>query len=113
MSKKLLIVDDETDIACFLKQFCSERGHEVSTANDGLEALLMVIVNEYDIMITNVKMPLIDGIELLQMVKEIKNGMKVIINSACHHREKEGLMYGAYAYIKKPSTLEQIEELLE
>jgi YesN/AraC family two-component response regulator len=83
-------------------------GHVIAKAHDGLDALLMIIVNDYDLMITNIRMPIINGLELLKLVKKIKGDLKVIVHTACHNYEEEAKKYGVYAYFKKPIILDKL-----
>ncbi len=112
MKKKILLVDDEPDILEFFGQMCVDAGYEVATARDGLDALLMVIANDYDVMMTNIKMPKINGLELLQMTKEIKHDLKVIICTGVHDMEDKAIKYGAFAYFKKPIIMGTIKDCL-
>jgi DNA-binding NtrC family response regulator len=112
MKKKILLVDDEPDLLEFVGTLCSDIGYEVATAQDGLDAILMVITNDYDVMMTNIKMPIINGLELLQMAKEIKSDLKVIICTGLHDMEEEANKYGAYAYFKKPIIVDTIKDCL-
>lgn len=110
--KKILLVDDEPDILEFFAKMCVDSGYETATAQNGLDAILMVIMNDYDVMMTNINMPKINGLELLQMVKQMKPKLKVIICTGCHDLEKEAQKYGAYAFFKKPLILDTIKDCL-
>ena len=80
---KILIVDDEkierNGIKLLLKQLDHE--FEVSEAGNGMIALDMIKENEYDILLTDIKMPFMDGMELIEKVYEMKRNLKYIIFS--------------------------------
>ena len=113
MKKKILLVDDEPDILEFFRKMCADVGYEIATAQNGLDALLMMLTNDYDVMMTNIKMPKINGLELLQMAKEIKSDLKVIVCTGCHDLQDEAIKYGAYAYFKKPIIIDTIKDCLQ
>ena len=75
----ILIVDDEKGIREGLRLFLKREGHQTFTAADGREALEILEKNEIDLVISDLKMPRIDGDELLAFIKKDYAGVKVII----------------------------------
>ena len=63
---KILIVDDEKSIRFALKDIIEFEGHEVSLAADGKEGLEMALANSYDVIFSDIKMPVMDGVEMLE-----------------------------------------------
>ena len=108
---RLLVVDDEVDICDFVKNFFKERNFDVFVAYNGSEALSIVETSRPDIVLLDIVMPGIDGIETLKMIKKIDNEVKVIMVTAVEDTEKanEAKRYGAVEYITKPLLLEQLE----
>ncbi len=65
----ILIIDDEADIHFILKEFFTHEGHQVDTAGNGKTGLRMVELNHYDLVITDVIMPEMDGLEVITAIK--------------------------------------------
>ena len=65
----ILIIDDEEDIHFILKEFFTHEGHQVDTAGNGKTGLRMVELNRYDLVITDVIMPEMDGLEVITAIK--------------------------------------------
>ncbi len=108
---KLLIVDDEVEICDFLKSFFEERNYEVKTASSGQAALSAVEQFKPNVVLLDIKMPGMDGIQVLETVKKKFPRTKVIMVTALETRDKieECLRLGADNYITKPLSLEYLE----
>lgn len=110
--KHLLVVDDEIEICDFLKSFFEERDYEVSTANSGQEAIETVGKIHPQIVLLDVHMPGMDGMNVLKQIKQTYPATKVIMVTAIETRDKieEAMRYGADNYITKPLSLEYLEK---
>ena len=108
---KILVVDDEVDICDFVKNFFKERDFEVFVAYDGKEAVSLVKAREPDIVLLDIKMPIMDGIEALKEIRKISPNKKVIMITAVEDADKmeEARKQGVTEYITKPLLLEQLE----
>ena len=108
---KLLIVDDEVEICDFLKSFFEERNYEVKTASSGQAALNAVEQFKPHVVLLDIKMPGMDGIQVLGTIKKKFPRTKVIMVTALETRDKieECLRLGADNYITKPLSLEYLE----
>ncbi|MBI3999734.1 MAG: response regulator [Candidatus Omnitrophica bacterium] len=108
---KLLIVDDEIEICDFLKSFFEERNYEVKTASSGRAALTAVEQFKPSIVLLDIKMPGMDGTQVLETIKKKFPRIKVIMVTALETRDKieECLRLGADNYITKPLSLEYLE----
>ena len=108
---KLLIVDDEAEICDFLKSFFEERNYEVKTAFSGQAALQVVEQFRPQVVLLDIKMPGIDGVQTLGTLKKKFPRIKVIMVTALETRDKieECLRLGADNYITKPLSLEYLE----
>ena len=82
MKKKILLVEDEQDIATVLDMVLEEGGYEVDCFSDPVLALKNFRARSYDLVILDIKMPEIDGIELSQQIKKIDNAVKVCFLTA-------------------------------
>lgn len=110
-----MIVDDETIIRESLRDWLSDVGHQVFTAEDGCQALSIVEKENPEIVIADLVMPKMDGISLLRKIKEISPQTEVIIITAYGSVPTaiNAMREGAYGYIEKPFCPEQVELLIE
>ncbi|MDJ0782086.1 MAG: sigma-54 dependent transcriptional regulator [Desulfosarcinaceae bacterium] len=100
----ILIVDDERNYPLILSAVLEEEGFETLTANSGAEALDILAESDVDLVLTDMKMPQMDGIELLERVKAYNPDLPVVMMTAHGTVEKavEAMQKGAYTYILKP-----------
>ena len=111
MPEKLLVVDDEPDMLRLLTMIIKEKTpYEVTTTNNPLEALELAKTGGFDLIIADLKMPGLDGIELLESVKRFDEDIPVIIITAYGTVEAavETIQKGAFDFITKPFRKEQI-----
>lgn len=109
---RLLLVDDEERFRSTLVKRLSEKGFEPNDAPGGIEALQMIRKSEFDIVVLDIKMPEMDGIETLGQIKKISPDTEVILLTGHANVESavEGMRLGAYDYLMKPCELEQLLE---
>ena len=81
MEKEILIVDDQPGIRMLLTDILANEGYQVSTAKNGKEALDKIYANKYNLIILDYKLPIIDGVEVLQKMKQNKVEIPTIIIS--------------------------------
>jgi len=100
----ILIVDDEKNYPMIIGELLSEEGYTTLTASSGMEALDILNTKLVDLVLTDVKMPGMSGIQLLENIKEIIPDTPVIIMTAYGSVEKavEAMHKGAYTFILKP-----------
>jgi len=101
---RLLIVDDEEGIRSFLGDVLEDEGHDVTLAADGAEALALLKKRSFHLMLTDLKMPRLDGMSLLQQARELAPEMEVIVLTAHGTVETavEAMRLGAFDYLTKP-----------
>ncbi len=106
----VLIVDDEKNYTLILSAVLEEEGLETLTANSGLEALEILKNSDVDLVLTDMKMPSMDGIELLERIKAKDPELPVIMMTAHGTVDKavEAMQKGAYTYILKPFDNERL-----
>lgn len=109
--KKILVVDDEDDVRLFLQDFLSEREFHVVSAPSGEEALKLVDQDEPDIVLLDLMMPGIDGLECLEKIKIKHPKVNVIMITALNDegRIAKAKKLGVYNYILKPFSLGYLE----
>ena len=107
---KILIVDDEKSIRFALKDIIEFEGHEVSLAADGKEGLEMALANSYDVIFSDIKMPVMDGVEMLEKLME--NGVEAAVVMISGHGSIDTavdcIKKGAFDFIQKPLDLNRI-----
>src|SRR5215469_2052585 len=106
----ILIIDDEKAIRKTLSEILSYEGYKIDEAGDGEEGLKKVKEKEYDVILCDIKMPKLDGIEFLEKTKEINPDIPVIMISGHGTIETavEAVKKGAYDYISKPPDLNRL-----
>ncbi len=110
MSKKLLLVDDEPIILKGLKYSLSQEGYEIDTAEDGAIAYEKAINNDYDLIVLDLMLPKMDGLEVCRKVRE-KSMVPIIILTAKGEDTSKvlGLEYGADDYLTKPFNILELK----
>ena len=107
---KILVIDDQNAILESLSMFFSEKGYETVTAEYGKEGLKKVQSEQPDIVISDIRLPDINGIEVLKAIRSINGQIFVIMITAFHDMETtiEAMKYGAYDYIHKPINIDEL-----
>jgi two-component system, NtrC family, response regulator PilR len=110
--KHILIVDDEISICEVLGQYLKKEGYTVSLASSGEEALEILAGETIHLIISDIKMPGITGVDLLKKVKETTQSLPVLMTTGFPTLDTaiEALKLGAYDYMTKPFHLEEIGE---
>lgn len=107
MSKpRILVIDDEAIVRISCQKCLTPEGYEVDVASNGADGLRLTKENHYDVILTDLKMPDMDGMEFLMTMKEIQPEAKVIMitgYSTVEHAE-EAKRLGAFNYVEKPFT---------
>ncbi|WP_431216772.1 response regulator [Puia sp. P3] len=100
----ILIIDDEKAIRKTLSEILSYEGYKIDEAGDGEDGLKKIKEKEYDVILCDIKMPKIDGIEFLEKAKETNPDVPIIMISGHGTIETavEAVKKGAYDYISKP-----------
>ncbi|MDP3030164.1 MAG: sigma-54 dependent transcriptional regulator [Deltaproteobacteria bacterium] len=109
--ESILIVDDEKNYLIVLKELLSEENYEVITAENALQALEIFKESDLDLVLTDMRMPKIDGIELLENIRSINSEIPVIIMTAYATVEKavKAMKKGAFDYVTKPFQNEELK----
>jgi len=112
MMLKLLVVDDEADICDFVRKFFKERHFNVFVAYNGEEALRIIEKERPKILLLDMKMPVMNGMETLKAIRARGDDIQVIMITAINDiaSAQEAKKCGATEYITKPLVLEQLEK---
>ncbi|MBU0743057.1 response regulator [bacterium] len=107
---RILLVDDETDLVDFLAHRLLKQGFTVAAANSGHEALRSIGGQTFDVAILDLKMPHMDGIELLEKIRDIQPSLEAIVLTG-HGSTDSALAAGrlmAFRYLLKPYDYEEL-----
>lgn len=112
---KILIVDDEPSMREFLEIMLTREGYKVTTTSDGKDALNILNKQMYDVVISDIQMPAMGGLELLKSIKDISPDTEVIMITAYASTETavEAMKEGAYDYITKPFKIDEIRLIIK
>ncbi|WP_373419555.1 response regulator [Bacillus sp. EAC] len=111
---KLLIVDDQYGIRLLLHEIFKKEGYEVFQAANGFQAIDIVIKDCPDLVILDMKIPGMDGVEILKRIKEINKEIKVILMTAYGELDiiEEAKKLGALRYFPKPFDIDEIKKVV-
>jgi len=106
----ILLIDDDRGIRDLLEEFLEERGYEVEAIGDGRDVIGIIKAKVFDVVIVDLKMPGMDGIEVLKRIKQLDPDTVVIIMTGYASLETaiQAIREGAYDYITKPFQLEEM-----
>ncbi len=115
MNKTILIVDDEKDFCTVLSDSLSQDRYRVVTVFNGKTALQIAKKEKPDLMLLDIKMPGMDGIEVLRKIKKMKKEIAVIMFTAYGTLEtaRKAMKLGAYDYVTKPVDLFLLKSLVK
>ena len=115
MIKTILIVDDEKEICTVLSDSLSQEGYRVFTAQNGKTALQLARKEKPDLILLDIKMPIMDGIEVLRRIKKMKRKIAVIMITAYGNLEtaRKAMKLGAYDFVTKPFDLFFLKSLVQ
>jgi len=110
MMERVLIVDDEEQMRELLAKVLEKNGYQVTTAGDGGQALTLLEKEPMDLVVTDVRMPGLDGMEALKAIKELNPEIVVIIMTAFGSIDQavQAVKEGAYDYINKPFKIDEM-----
>ena len=106
---KILVVDDEVNQALLYEQELSEEGYDVDLAHSGEEAIEQVQKIRYDLVVLDIGMPEMDGLEVLEKMLGIDKNLSVILNTAYPSYKDNFMSWAADAYVVKSSDLTELK----
>lgn len=112
---KVLLVDDEVGFTASLNKVLSSRGFDVKEAKDGLMALSMIGGEHFDVVVLDIKMPGMDGIQLFREISRLKIETRVIVLTGHYSlaEEEDAWLKGVYAHLLKPCPISNLVALIE
>ncbi|HYC86824.1 MAG TPA: response regulator, partial [Chryseosolibacter sp.] len=108
---KILVIEDDAKIRAILKEILQDKSHDVDEAADGMEGYRKLEQGMYDLCICDIKMPKMDGLEVLEKAKDEGIGANFIIISAHGNIDiaVEAVKKGAFDFLQKPFDLGRLE----
>jgi CheY-like chemotaxis protein len=103
-ARRILVVDDEEEIVQVLSEYFIQQGYAVETAANGTEALAALARQRADVVLLDIDMPELNGIQVLRRLRELDSAIPVIMVTANQDQAlaEESLRLGALAYVEKP-----------
>ncbi len=111
--KKILVVDDEEGLRLLYKEELEDEGSEVTLAASGAEAIERLEEGAFDLILLDIKMPGMDGVEVLRRVKEKWCDIPVILCTAYPHYKHDFGTWASDAYVVKSSDLSELKKSIE
>ncbi|WAA12198.1 response regulator [Fervidibacillus halotolerans] len=115
MGNKILIVDDQFGIRILLNELFQKEGYETFQASNGAKAIEYVKNNRPNLVLLDIKIPGMDGIDILKKLKEIDANIKVIMMTAYGELDmiQEAMELGALSYFTKPFDIDEIKDTVK
>jgi len=111
--KKILIVEDEEALCLLYKEELSQEGYDVMTVYDAEQALEVLNRERFDLIITDIRMPGRDGVELITQILGLRKDIPIIINTAYQSYKENFMTWAADAYVVKSSSLQELKSKIK
>jgi len=108
--KRILLVEDDKTLSILYEEELSKEGYQVILAHDAESALEKVKKGEFDLIITDIRMPGKDGIELISSIMGMRKDIPIIINTAYQSYKDDFMTWAADAYLIKSSSLDELKQ---
>jgi DNA-binding NtrC family response regulator len=112
--RRILIIEDDEEMGFLLKDCMDEEGYETDTVNNGSEAFRKLAKEIFDVVITDVRMPGLTGLDILPGIKKLQPEISIVVITAFGSEEvhRRALERGASAYLEKPIRLNELRRLI-
>lgn len=110
-----MIVDDEVEVCLFLKDFFQEKGLEAAVAYSGIQAIADIPAFKPDLILLDVRMPQMDGLEVLEEIRKMEIHCKIIMMTGGKESGtiEKAVRLGAHYYLTKPFSLQSLSDQVE
>jgi len=109
MKKKLLIVEDERNLCLLYREELTKAGYRVTAVTDAEAALEKMKKLQFDLIVTDIRMPGKNGIELITQIMALRKDIPIIINTAYQSYKHDFMTWAADAYIVKSASLDELK----
>ena len=107
--KTVLVVDDDDAIRMLIEMELKDEGYQILTASNAKDALKLVETEPLDLVILDIRMPGMDGLEALPRILGLREGLKVILNTAYSQYQESFMSWAADAYVIKSADLSELK----
>ena len=109
MKKKVLLVEDEKALCLLYEEELSREGYAVTAVTDAESALAALKAQTFDLIVTDIRMPGKNGIELITEIMGLRKDIPIIINSAYQSYKEDFMTWAADAYVVKSASLDELK----
>jgi len=109
MNKKILLVEDEKPLCLLYEEELSREGYEITAVTNAEAALAALRTTAFDLIVTDIRMPGKNGIELITEIMGLRKDIPIIINSAFQSYKEDFMTWAADAYVVKSSSLDELK----
>ncbi len=113
MKKKILVVEDERTLCLLYEEELSKEGYDITAVTDAEAALAKLAQGSFDLIITDIRMPGKNGIELITQIMGLRKDIPIIINSAYQSYKEDFMTWAADAYVVKSSSLDELKSKIK
>ena len=110
--KRILVIDDEENMRLLYKEELADEGYEVSVAASAEEALVKIEAESHDLITLDIRMPGVDGIEFLRLLRERDRDLPVIIVTAYGEYKQDFSVWASDAYVVKSADLDELKAMV-
>ncbi len=111
--KKLLVVEDEKNLCLLYREELTKEGYKVTAVADAETALELIKKQPFDLVITDIRMPVKNGIELITQIMAQRKDIPIIINTAYQSYKHDFMTWAADAYIIKSASLDELKSKIK
>ncbi|HPW18155.1 MAG TPA: response regulator [Candidatus Aminicenantes bacterium] len=109
MTKRILLVEDEKPLCLLYEEELRGEGYEITAVTDAEAALAALREGSFDLIVTDIRMPGKNGIELITEIMGLRKDIPIIINSAYQSYKEDFMTWAADAYVVKSASLEELK----
>jgi two-component system response regulator (stage 0 sporulation protein F) len=109
MKKKILLVEDEKALCLLYEEELSREGYDITAVTEAEAALAALGKTAFDLIVTDIRMPGMNGIELITQIMGLRKDIPIIINSAYQSYKEDFMTWAADAYVVKSASLDELK----
>jgi DNA-binding response OmpR family regulator len=112
--KRILVVEDDAEMRSLLKDFFTEEGFEIDSVSNGSEAFRILVRELFDLVITDIRMPGLTGLDIIPGIKKLQPEAPIIVITAFGSEEvhRRAIERGATAYLEKPLRFHELRTMI-